>query len=312
MSIPYKYQKLLGEGGFGIAYLVIHEEHGEVVFKKLETTSASWRMKFQNESAIHERLSHPNIVKYFGVHSVPETCGIFLEYMKHGTVVDFIREFSIPWQWKTLIMYDVAQAMSYLHNQHQPSIIHGDLKPSNILIDGQYRAKVSDFGLACLQRMVHNSTDRSPRGTLPYIAPEYLEDNRKQKTVKFDVYGFGISVWEIFSEKRHDRDFEVARTIQQFVIGGQRPLLSDIKYKHTLPDQILKMMEKCWHRRALKRPAFEEIVNVLWNELSPIYETLQVPEKNENSSSSSSIQLNVKSFSSGGELHRCNSEATGS
>ena len=271
----------LGGGSFSTTYLVEHQHFGEIVFKKIEISSDIDRDHFRREFKINERLRHPNIVPFFGGYSVEKTHGLFLEYMKYGGVQDFIEEFDVTWQWKTQIVRDVAQAMVYLHSR-QPCIIHGDLKPRNILIDECYRAKVSDFGLACLQILQHSQNSIPRCGTLPYIAPEYLEDRSKQKTSKFDVYGFAISVWEIYSGRRHLDDFQVAILITKFVIDGRRPSIEDISALHQIPNSILQLIEQCWTKLEYDRPAFEDILNILSNELIHIGEVLQAPAKRTN------------------------------
>ena len=261
--------KPLGGGGFGIAYLVQHKHYGEIVFKKIEASNDIDDARFQHETEVHKHLRHPNIVNFLDVYSVERTCGLFIEYMTHGDATDFIKEFDVTWQWRTKIVHDVAQAMVYLHSR-LPCIIHGDLKPENILIDERYRAKVSDFGLACIQILQQSEAGIPHNGTLPYIAPEYLEDRSKQKTPQFDVYGFAISVWEIYSGKRHSDDFQVASLTKQFVINGTRPLISDITSVHRIPDSILQLMEQCWNELVQSRPSFEEILNILLNEFHQI------------------------------------------
>ena len=286
---PFTLIKLLGGGGFGTAYLVKHKQYGEIVFKKIEASNDLEKDRFQNEVEIHKHLRHLNIVNFLDDYSVETTCGLFLEYMKCGDVFDFFDEFDVTWQWKTKIVYDVAQAMVYLHTR-QPCIIHGDLKPENILIDGidgLYRAKVSDFGLAYLQILQHSRTGIPLIGTLPYIAPEYLEDQGKQKTPKFDVYAFAISIWEIYSSKRHSGDFQVRSLTKHHVINGTRPLISDITATPRIPDSILRLMEQCWNELDQSRPSFEEIMNILSNEFGQIGDILlrdHIRKRNQESS----------------------------
>ena len=247
-SDSFSKMEILGQGGFGIVYLYKHKVHGRVALKKIEVSNAEDEETFQNERRIHEGLNHPNIVKFVGDHNVSTTRGLFLEYLENGNVIDFMERFIVPWQWKTQIAHDVSLAMWYLHDQ-QPSIIHGDLKPKNLLIDGKFRAKVSDFGLACcFGSKTKTTTCEFYSGHRLYVAPECLENTSKHKTVKFDVYGYGISMWEIFSEKRHVNNFEVRETISEFVIRGARPPLSAISMKYEIPDSILRLIESCWDK----------------------------------------------------------------
>ena len=96
--------------------------------------------------------------------------------------------------------------MAYLHNPKR-AIIHGDLTCANILIGYEYHAKVSDFGLAHMKEISKSKTENPLRGTTRYIAPEYFNDPKKKKIESYDVYGFAICVWEIFSEKIAYYDF---------------------------------------------------------------------------------------------------------
>ena len=256
--------------------------------RKLKYQRRRMKPNFKNELKIHEGLNHENIVKLFGSHNVSTTRGLFLEYLENGNVNDFIETFKVSWHWKTQIIYEVSLAMSYLHSQ-QPSIIHGDLKPYNILIDNGYRAKVSDFGLACFES--ETQTGESFFGTPTYIAPEYLKNLCKPKTAKFDVYGYAISVWEIFSEQQHKQDFTVPQTISQFVIKGKRPSLSTITSKYEIPDSIIQLISTCWHKKELDRPTFEYIAHILSSELDRFEKPLQVPVKSNDLEQSSSISL---------------------
>ena len=109
-----------------------------------------------------------------------------------------------------------------------PKIIHGDLSCGNILIGQEYHAKVSDFGLAHMKEISKSRTDNRNAGTITYMAPEYLTDSHRKKKESYDVYGFGICVWEIFSEKTAYYDCTNIRALHIYVEKGERPNLKDI------------------------------------------------------------------------------------
>ena len=133
-------------GGYGFVDLVHHKQYGVVAYKNLHSLSIEDNKLTEliKEAALQQRLDHLNIVTLIDTHFDSRTCGMFLEYMKFGTVFDFVRQFEVSWAWKIQILYDVALGMSHLHGQH-PVVIHGDLKCQNILIGDGFCAKISDF-----------------------------------------------------------------------------------------------------------------------------------------------------------------------
>ena len=180
----YKILNHLGDGGFASVFLIQHETFGKVAFKKLGASNLPDAdvIRLKREAKIHLRIRHPNIVSMFEAQFTPPDFGLFLEYMPYGSVDTFIREYTVTWEWKTQILYDVSLAMTYLHQQ-KPALIHGDLKSQNILIGEGFRAKISDFGLSrTMQTLSCAVIDRKLSGTLEFIAPEYLEDPFKKKT----------------------------------------------------------------------------------------------------------------------------------
>ena len=189
----------LGEGGYGSVYLVQHSTWGEVVLKKLRDRNnigADDLDILRHEADILKNLRHPNIVTIYEGQFDRELCGLFLEHVKYGSVDSFLEQFSVSVEWKMQIIYDIASAMTYLHDR-QPPIIHGDLKCPNVLIGNEFHAKICDFGLARVHTISKSFTENPLKGTLEYIPPEYFSDPRKRKTEKFDVYSYAILVWEI-------------------------------------------------------------------------------------------------------------------
>ena len=271
-TVEYRILKHLGGGSSGYVYLIHHSSWGEIALKQLSASADQEKhlKKWKKEVAIHQNLRHPNVVTFFHAHIDSQICRIFIEYVKHGPVDEFLNQFKVTWEWKCQIIYDVALAMGFLHNQ-KPAIIHGDLKCPNILIGVDYRAKVSDFGLAQYLNFSDSVEFRS--GTLEYIAPEYFKTPCPKKTEKFDVYSYAISVWEIFSQKHAYYDFTVRQTIGVAVEKGERPLMRDIK--DIIPRSIISLMQNCWKPRNEERPSFSVVIKVLFEELSLIEDKLK-------------------------------------
>ena len=258
--------KQLGAGGYGSVYLIQHPTWGRIAFKKFTTSSSSEtdleRMK--KEADIHKNLHHPNILRMFDAQFGDRVCGLFLEYMEYGPVDEFLQEFEVTWEWKLQTLHEVALAISYLHH-HKPIIIHGDLKCQNILIGSDYHAKISDFGMAHIKNISTSGSGQPGCGTLQYIAPEYLNDQFRIKSEPFDVYGFGISAWELFSEKRPYYSCDT-NLIRFFVADkGERPEISDMK--EYIPQVLVDLIQDCWHQEETSRPTFQHVIDIISDQL---------------------------------------------
>ena len=189
---PFTVLKQLGEGGYGAIHLVDHKRLGIVAYKTCQGDSID-RKELEVEAKQHRILRHPNVVILYDTVFNSTCCGLFIEYMKYGEVIEFIKRFKVPPELRVQILYETACGMFYLH-ENQPAIIHGDLSSQNILIGEGFHAKIADFGLSrTMKENYENSTTVTIlKGKSIYIAPEYLKDPRKRKSVKFDVYGFAI------------------------------------------------------------------------------------------------------------------------
>ena len=275
----YRILKYLGDGGFASVHLTQHRKLGKVAYKKfaaLNLPDSDWT-QIRKEAKIQMRLRHPNVVSMFEAQFTSPDIGLFLEYMQYGSVDSFIREYTVTWEWKTQILYDVSLAMAYLH-RHKPVIIHGDLKSQNILIGDGYRAKISDFGLSrTIQTLSSVEVKVKLRGTIEYIAPEYLDDPYRKKTEKFDVYGYGITAWEIYSQKSFFKTFFDKRIIGVQVGNGKRPEMVDIR--DNIPASITELMTQCWQQEHDGRPSFETIRDRLFSQISSNLFALQLPSK---------------------------------
>ena len=272
---PFHVLKQLGEGGYGIVQLVEHSRFGTVAYKTCPGASTDKvRAELKSEAEQHRILSHPNVVIFYDSVFNSTCCGLFVEYMKYGSVDEFIERFEVQPEWRIQILYETANGMSYLHG-NQPVIIHGDISKQNILIGEGFHAKIADFGLSrTLKENYENSkTETQLRGKTAYIAPEYFTDPNKRKSEKFDVYGFAISAWEILSQKRAYHTCTNQRLIPIYVERGERPDMREVDM--STPNTIKQLIEICWHKNEKKRPNFESIRDQLFVQVSKMKSELR-------------------------------------
>jgi serine/threonine protein kinase len=148
----------LGKGGFGVVYKGVLRNGKEVAVKKLDVSSLQGEREFQNELAIVGGLRSPFIVSLLGYCADGKRRLLVYEYMQNRSLQEALFEKDdlplpgkLDWEKRFNIIIDVAQALAFLHLDCDPPIIHGDVKPSNVLLDGNFNARIADFGLARLK-----------------------------------------------------------------------------------------------------------------------------------------------------------------
>lgn len=277
---------MIGEGGFGGVYRGVirstEDPHKkiDIAVKQLSRRGLQGHKEWVTEVNVLGAVEHENLVKLVGYCAEDDERGIqrllIYEYMPNRSVQDHLtNRFETPLSWSTRlrIAQDAARGLAYLHEGMEFQIIFRDFKSSNILLDEQWNAKLSDFGLARLgpsDGLSHVST--AVVGTIGYAAPEYIQTGRL--TAKSDVWSYGVFLYELITGRRPlDRN---RPKNEQKLLEWIRPHLSDVKKfqlildprlegKYTLKSaqKLAAVANKCLVRQIKTRPKMSEILDMV-------------------------------------------------
>ncbi|KDP27247.1 hypothetical protein JCGZ_19946 [Jatropha curcas] len=193
----------IGNGGFGATYKAEISPGVLVAIKRLAVGRFQGVQQFHAEIKTLGRLHHPNLVTLIGYHASETEMFLIYNYLPGGNLEKFIQERStraVDWRILHKIALDIARALAYLHDQCVPRVLHRDVKPSNILLDDDFNAYLSDFGLARLLGTSETHATTGVAGTFGYVAPEYAMTCRVSD--KADVYSYGVVLLELLSDKK--------------------------------------------------------------------------------------------------------------
>ncbi|KAI3474125.1 hypothetical protein Pfo_028913 [Paulownia fortunei] len=202
-------ENLLGSGGFGEVFKGTLEDGTDIAVKRPKPGNAKGTAQVLNEVQILCQVNHRSLVRLLGCCVELEQPLLVYEYVPNGTLFehlhksDMLKRAPLSWLRRLIIAHQTADGLAYLHTSAVPPIYHRDVKTSNILLDENLDAKVSDFGLSRLVEIgetdcTHIQT--SAQGTLGYLDPEYYLN--LQLTDRSDVYSFGVVLLELLTSKK--------------------------------------------------------------------------------------------------------------
>uniref|UniRef100_A0A0E0QQ66 Protein kinase domain-containing protein n=1 Tax=Oryza rufipogon TaxID=4529 RepID=A0A0E0QQ66_ORYRU len=200
-KLTNKFEKFIGQGGFGLVYYGRLEDGTEVAVKMRSESSSHGLDEFFAEVQSLTKVHHRNLVSLVGYCREKDNLALVYEYMARGSLYDHLRgnndvRETLNWRTRLRVVVEAAQGLDYLHKGCSLPIIHRDVKTQNILLGQNLQAKIADFGL-CKTYLSDTQTHISvtPAGSAGYMDPEYYHTGRL--TESSDVYSFGVVLLEI-------------------------------------------------------------------------------------------------------------------
>lgn len=273
-------QNLLGEGGFGAVYKGYLADGTVVAVKQLKIGGGQGDREFRAEVETISRIHHRHLVSLVGYCISENKRLLVYDYVPNDTLHFHLHGNGgavMNWPTRLKIAMGAARGIAYLHEDCHPRIIHRDIKSSNILLDENFEARVSDFGLAKLALDANTHVTTRVMGTFGYMAPEYASSGKL--TEKSDVYSFGVVLLELITGRK---PVDTSQPLgEESLVEWARPLLSraleskDFQHltdpgldKSYVDSEMFRMIEAaaaCIRHSSAKRPQMGQVVRSLEN-----------------------------------------------
>ncbi|KAM3394278.1 hypothetical protein P3S68_003280 [Capsicum galapagoense] len=263
---------LIGSGSFGSVYKGVLRS-GTTIAVKVFNLDAAFK-SFDTECEVLRSLRHRNLVKVITSCSNLDFKALVLEYIPNGSLEKYLysHNYFLDIKQRLSIMIDVACALEYLHHGCSSPVIHYDVKPSNVLLDEDMVAHLSDFGISKFLGEDESDLYTKTLATLGYIAPEYGQDGLV--STKCDVYSYGIMLLETFT-RRKTNNFERDLSLKQWVSHSLSAVMDVIDIHLVTPTgnhlwkdldvvaSIMKVALDCCAESPTRRTNMKDVVGML-------------------------------------------------
>ncbi|HUI11628.1 MAG TPA: serine/threonine-protein kinase [Bacteroidota bacterium] len=252
MIDSYKILEVLGRGGMGVVYRATDTTlDRDVALKMMDVLIASdpnFLKRFQSEAKALAKLQNPNIVSIFALRQTEYGVCIVMEFVKGRTLADLLKQsvlIPVP-----RVVHIFKQLLTALDHAHKGGVIHRDIKPGNVMLAEADVVKVTDFGLAKIQKTNVSTVTMGTAGTLYYMSPEQIR-GLGQVDARGDIYSAGMALYECLTGrvpfKAEDSDFAVA----QMIVEGRIP--PPEKLNASIPKELAKIVTKSIDKDPAKR-----------------------------------------------------------
>ncbi|XP_057951989.1 LRR receptor-like serine/threonine-protein kinase ERL2 [Malania oleifera] len=268
---------IIGCGASGTVYKCILKNSRPIAIKRLYTHYSHNLREFQTELDTVGCIKHRNLVSLHGYSLSPHGNLLFYDYMENGSLWDLLhgpsKKVKLDWDTRLKIAVGAAQGLAYLHHDCNPRIIHRDVKSSNILLDEDFDAHLSDFGIAKCIPTAKTHASTYVLGTIGYIDPEYARTSRL--TEKSDVYSFGIVLLELLTGKKAvDNESNLHQLIlskadDNTVMEAVDPEVSVTCVNVDHVRKTFQLALLCARHNPSERPTMHEVARVLVSLLPP-------------------------------------------
>ncbi|XP_031502122.1 LRR receptor-like serine/threonine-protein kinase FEI 1 [Nymphaea colorata] len=267
---------IIGSGGFGTVYKLSMDDGNDFALKRIVKTYEGLDRFFERELEILGSIKHRFLVNLRGYCKSSVSKLLIYDFLPGGNLDEVLHERSeqLDWDARLRIILGAAKGLAYLHHDCSPRIIHRDIKSSNILLDSNLEARVSDFGLAKLLEDEESHITTIVAGTFGYLAPEYINSGRA--TEKTDVYSFGVLVLEVLSGKRPTDSSFIEKGLN--IVGWLNLLASESKLREIADpscegvqpeslDALVLIAMQCVSSNPEDRPTMHRVVQILESEV---------------------------------------------
>ncbi|XP_072079651.1 wall-associated receptor kinase 5 isoform X2 [Arachis hypogaea] len=263
---------VLGQGGQGTVYKGLLLDNRVVAIKMSKISDISQVEHFINEVVVLSQINHRNVVKLLGCCLETKVPLLVYEFVPNGTIHDHLHSYTqisseLTWKVRLRIAAETAEALAYLHFATSIPIIHRDVKTSNILLDRDLTAKVSDFGASRIVPLDKTQITTLVQGTLGYLDPEYFHTSKL--TEKSDVYSFGVVLAELLTARKalaFDVPEDEKNLAKHFVRSMEEGRLLEIVEKHIVEEakeealaEFGNIALRCLKLKGEERPSMKQV-----------------------------------------------------